>query len=144
MLNVIKTQLLSEQNVLPTKEVMKNVLGESYLVFNELMEIITNNQFKLVKKCGHYKGGKYWLCKVCYKKKTVFWLSVLDNFFKVGFFFTEKNGSGMTKLDIENNIKEDFKRIQKNGKLKLLVLNIHRKEQIDDVIKIIEYKKGLK
>lgn len=81
MLKVIKTQLLSEQNVLPKKEVLKNVLGESYLVFSELMGIITDNQFRLVKKCGHYKEGKYWLCKVCYKKKTVFWLSVLDNFF---------------------------------------------------------------
>jgi hypothetical protein len=144
MLTIIKTQLLAEQNILPTKEVLKNALGESYLVFNELMEIITNNHFRLVKKCGHYNGGKYWLCKVCYKKKTICWLSVLNNFFKVGFCFTEKNGLGMAELDIENNIKEDFKRIKKNGKWRLLVVNMHRKEQIDDVIKIIEYKKGLK
>lgn len=50
----------------------------------------------------------------------------------------------MEELDIENNIKEDFNRIKKTGKWKLLVVNMYRKEQIDDVIKIIEYKKGLK
>jgi hypothetical protein len=143
MLKIIKTQLLAEQNVLPTKDTLKSSLGNSYLVFNELMEIITNHQFRLVKKCGHYKGGKYWLCKVCYKKKTVFWLSVLDNFFKVGFYFTEKNGIGMEELKIENTIKEEFKRIKENGKWKLLVVNMHRKEQIKDILKIIEYKKGL-
>jgi hypothetical protein len=144
MLKVIKTKLLSEQNVLPTKEVLQNVLGETYLVFNELMEIITNNQFRLVKKCGYYNEGKSWLCKVCYKKKTVFWLSVLDNFFKLGFYFNEKNGSGMANLEIGNNIKEDFNRLKKTGKCKLLVIDMHRKEQINDVIKLIEYKKGLK
>lgn len=135
---------LPERNVLPTKEVLKNTLGESYLVFKELIDTITNNQFRLVKKCGHYKGGKYWLCKVRYKRRTIFWLSVLNNFFKVGFYFTEKSGLGITKLDIDNSIKEDFKRIEKTGKRKLLVVNIHSKEQIEDVIKIIEYKKGRK
>lgn len=143
MHKISSTLLLSEHNVFPTKEALKNALGESYLVFKELMDIITNGQFRLVKSCGNYNEGKFWLCKVCYKKKIVFWVSVLDNFFKVGFPFTEKNGLGITNLDIDRIIKEDFKRIEKTGKWKLLVVDMHGKVQIDDVVKIIEYKKGL-
>lgn len=144
MQKIIKTLLLREKNVLPTKEVLKNVLGESYQAFNELMNIISHGQFRLVKNCGYYNEGRSWLCKVCFKKKTVLWLSVLDNFFKVGFYFTEKNRKGIADLDIENKIKEDFYRIEKKNKWKLLVVDVYGYEQINDVIKLIQFKKGLK
>ncbi len=140
----MKSQLSIEQNILPTKVVLKNTLGESYLVFKELMGIITNKKYRLVKECGHYNDGIFWLCKVYYKKKTVFWLSILDNYFKIGFYFTKRRGQRIAELDIDNNLKKDFGRNSKIGRLTLLVVNMQRKEQIDDVIKIIEYKMGLK
>ncbi|PKP08994.1 MAG: hypothetical protein CVU09_13085 [Bacteroidetes bacterium HGW-Bacteroidetes-4] len=34
----------------------------------------------------YYNDGKAWLCKVSYKKKTVFWLSVWEAYFKVAFY----------------------------------------------------------
>ena len=139
----MKSQLLEEQNVLPTKEVLKNTLGESYLVFKELMGIIINKKYRLVKECGHYNDGIFWLCKVCYKKKTVFWLSILDNYFKLGFYFTRRKGLGIAELDIDNELKKDVSQNSKTGRLILLVINMQKKEQIDDVIKIIQYKMGL-
>lgn len=144
MHKIIKTLLLREQNVLPTKELLKNSLGESYQAFNELMNIISHGQFRLVKRCGYYNEGRSWLCKVCFKKRTVLWLSVLDNFFKVGFYFTEKNKKGIAELDIENKIKEDFYRSEQKNKWKLLVVDVYGNEQINDVIKLIQYKKSLK
>ncbi len=140
----METRLLREQDVPPTKEVLANALGNSYPAFEALMEIITNPQYGLVPEWNYYKDGKAWLCKVCYKKKTVFWLSVWTDFFKTTFYFTEKNCSGVIVLDIEEKIKEDFERNKSIGKLIPLTLNIDRKEQIQDLLKIIEYKKSLK
>jgi hypothetical protein len=136
--------LLKEKDVLPTMEVLENVLGESYSAYIELMGIMTNPEFGLVTQWHYYSDGKAWLCKVSYKKKTVFWLSVWDKFFKVGFYFTEKNSSGVLKLDIEEKIKEDFVQRKSIGKLMPLSININSREQIADVLKIIGYKKSLK
>ena len=72
------------------------------------------------------------------------WISVWNKFFKVGFYFTEKTRLGINELNIENKIKEDFSQSKNIGKLIPLVINVFRKEQIDDVLKIIEYKKKLK
>jgi len=140
----METLLLRDQNVKPDKEVLANALGKSYGVFEELMEIITDTKYGLDPQWNFYKDGKAWFCKVCFKKKTVFWLSVWENFFKTAFYFTEKTGSGIKELDINESIKKNFACMKHIGKLIPLVINMERKEQIKDLIRIIEYKKSLK
>lgn len=140
----METPLLKDQQIFPTDEVLKNVLYDSYPVFEELMEIITNAEYGLVPVWNYYKDGKAWLCKVCYKKKTVFWLSVWDGFFKTGFYFTEKNSSGIAGLYIDENLKESFISSKPIGKFMPLALDMRKKEQLKDLLMIIEYKKSLK
>lgn len=140
----METRLLGEKEVYPNKEVLENALGESYLAFNELIETISNEKYALVPDWRFYKDGQSWLCKVSNKKKTVCWISVWNKFFKVGFYFTEKTRLGINELDIENRIKEDFSQSKNIGKLIPLIIDVSRIEQIDDVLKIVEYKKKLK
>jgi len=140
----METQLLRDQHIFPTKEVLKNELGNSYSAFEELTEIITDPGYGLVIEWRYYNDGKAWLCKVTYKKKTIFWLSVWDKYFKTTFYFTEKNSTGIAELKIEKKIKESFSRSKHIGKLTPLTISINKKEEINDVLKIVEYKKNLK
>ncbi len=84
------------------------------------------------------------MCKVVYKKKTVFWLSIWDKFFKIAFYFTEKNCAGIAELNIDEKIKEEFSQRKVIGKLLPLAINMSRKEQIEDAITIVLFKKSLK
>lgn len=136
--------LLRDQGIPPTSEVLETVLAGSYPVLRELMDIITADTCGLVPQWNYYKDGKAWLCKIGYRKKTICWLSVWDKFFKLGFYFTEKNCSGIANLDIEESIKESFSKSKNIGKLIPLTLQVNRKEQITDILKIIDYKKSLK
>jgi hypothetical protein len=43
----METLLLREQNQFPTNEVLKNVLGESYLIYEEMIQIITDKEYGL-------------------------------------------------------------------------------------------------
>ncbi len=140
----METQLLRDQNIQPGKEVLEAALKESYPVYEEMVETITGTKYMLVPQWNYYKDGRAWLCKVTYKNKTVFWLSVWDGFFKTGFYFTEKNSGGIADLEISQSIKEDFVKGKPIGKLLPLTLIIGRNEQIKDLLKIIEYKKSLK
>jgi hypothetical protein len=135
--------LLKDQDVFPSKAVLEKVLKGNYSTFEELMKIVTDKKYGLVAEWNYYKDGKSWLCKVCYKKKTVFWLSVWDKYFKTAFYFTEKNCSGIADLDIKESIKKDFRDRKPVGKLLPLVIEMSKKEQIKDLLKIIEYKKSL-
>lgn len=140
----METIQLKDPQILPTGEVLAGVLGESYPVFDELMKTITDPAFGLVVDWHYYNDGKAWLCKVVHKKKTVFWLSAWEGHFKTTFYFTEKNCSGILEMSINENIKKEFSECKPIGKLLPLTFEMKQKEQLPDLLKIIEYKKGLK
>ena len=140
----METILLRDQQIFPTEEVLESALGDSYSAYEDLIKTITDTRYGLVPQWNYYKDGKAWLCKVSHKKKTIFWLSVWDKFFKTTFYFTEKTGTGVATLDIEERIKESFSSSKSIGRLIPLTLHITGKEQVKDVLKIVEYKKNLK
>ena len=137
----MEVQLLREQEIYPSKEVLSNVLGNVYDVWAALEQQVTQGEWSLTLDWNYYKDGKSWLCKVCHKKKTVFWLSVWEGFFKATFFFTEKHLEGLAQLDIAEQIKEDFCRMKPIGKLLPMLITMERQEQIPDLLKIIKFKK---
>lgn len=141
----METQLLKNNQEFPDNKTLKNARGDSsFVAYQNLMELITTERYALVAEWAYYNDGKAWLCKVQHKKKTVFWLSAWDGFFKTTFYFTLKNCMGVVELDIDEKIKDDFGRSKSIGKLIPLTINIEHKEQLNDLLKIIEYKVSLK
>jgi hypothetical protein len=136
--------LLTDPQIYPSNEVLRDALKNSYSVYEELTGIVTDSEYGLVQEWNYYKDGKAWLCKVCYKKKTVFWLSVWDSYFKTGFYFTEKNIPGIAELDIDESIKEEFNSRKPVGRLLPLGINMSCKDQLKDLLTIIRFKKSLK
>lgn len=137
-----ETILLSNSEIYPTDEVLEKVLGKNiFRVYEALIKIITSVEFELKPEWNFYKDGKSWLCKVTSKKKTIFWLSVWENYITTGFYFNAKNRSGIFSLKINPKIIQQFEEAKPIGKLFPLVLDIDNTGQFDDLIEIIRYKK---
>jgi hypothetical protein len=136
--------LLREKEMEPTDKVLQNVLGkERFIIYQEIMKTFTD-EFSLEPQWQFYKDGNAWLCKVVYKKKTILWLSIWENYIKTGFYFTDKTGIGVLELDIDNKIKEVFEVAKPIGKLIPLIIDIDQQKQIKDLKEVVRYKKGLK
>jgi len=141
----METQLLKNPGVLPSLNVLKNVLGSNiYEVYELFISKITGADFGLTYEWNYYNDGKSWFCKVINKKKTILWLSVWDEYFKIAFYFTEKHLEGIEALDISEKIKEDFYKTKPVGRLLPMLFAINQKEQLDDLLKVVVYKKSLK
>jgi hypothetical protein len=140
----MEVQLLRDQEIFPSKEALSEVLGDVYAAWEALEAQITQGEYGLMLEWNYYKDGKSWLCKVLNKKKTVMWLSVWEGFFKATFFFTEKHLEAIAALAIADTIKEDFCRTKPVGKLLPMLISISKLEQLDDLLKIIVFKKQLK
>jgi hypothetical protein len=136
--------LLNDPAVPPSPEVLQNVLGPSYPVYEKTMAVITGEPYGLVPEWRYYNDGKAWLCKVVFKKKTIFWLSVWDGYFKAGFYFVERHCGGIHELDIDQSVKDALIASKPFGALFPVALSISRPEQIEDLLTLIRYKKGLK
>ena len=132
--------ILSDPAIQPTPDVLQKALGESYIVFTDLSTILTS-EHNLSMDWKYYRDSKAWLCKVAAKKKTIFWLSAWDGFFKTSFFFLERHLEGLAKLETS----EECYILEKEwGKMIPLIFSITSSTQINDLLKIIVYKKGCK
>jgi len=140
----METMFLKDPQVLPTPEALCGALGSSYPAYEELVATIGNPTYAIEANWNYYNDGKAWLCKMAYKKKTVFWLSVWDGFFSTTFYFTAKNCTGIFDLEINQSIIDDFNSSEPVGKLLPLLIEVREKEQLPDLLKIIDYKKRLK
>jgi len=137
--------LLRDSEINPTNEVLEKALGKDiFQVYETLIKTITNVEFELKPEWNFYKDGKAWLCKVTYKNKTIFWLSIWEKCIKTGFYFTEKTRLGIFSLQINKKIVQDFEKTKTVGKLFPLVVEIDKKSQLEDLKEIIKYKKSLK
>ncbi|OFZ09570.1 MAG: hypothetical protein A2465_04990 [Bacteroidetes bacterium RIFOXYC2_FULL_39_11] len=139
----METQLLREQEIIPNDENLLGVIPELFPLYRNFTSLINNDMHCLKAEWNYYKDGKSWLCKVTFKKKTVFWLSLWNNYLKVGFYFTEATIKGIDQLEIAKEIKESIKDVKMVDKLAPLILNISKDEQLDDLSRIIEYKKSV-
>ena len=131
--------LLSNPEIFPTNEVLKETLKESYVVYEELRTILTEQG--VVFDWKYYNDSKAWLCKVSFKKKTVFWLSAWNGYFKTSFFFLERHLEGIMALEIDNT---HYTLEKEWGKMIPLLFCISKNEQLTDLQKVVEYKKKAK
>jgi hypothetical protein len=136
--------LLNDKSIPVTDEVLRMTLGKSFPVYQKMMETITGPEYGLAPEWKYYNDGKAWLCKVAYRRKTIFWLSAWDGYFQTSFYFLERHCQGIAELDIDAQIKDQLKSAKPFGTLFPVTLKMSGKEQTRDLLKIIEYKKNLK
>lgn len=118
-------QLLKDPGISPMPGALEGELGkEVFALYTSLQEVISSPEMELNAEWNYYTDGKAWLCKVAYKKKTIFWLSAWENHLKASLYFTEKTREGVFKLHLQDEIKRDFNQAKPIGKLIPLTLRI--------------------
>ncbi len=137
----MRQPVLVDEAIYPDEGVLSSALGDTFPAYSEFVSAIQSESIGCACLWKYYRDGKSWLCKVTFRKKTVFWLAVYDGCFTVGFYFTEKTGTGIPALDIDAAVKEQFASAKLIGKLRPLVLTIHGHGRLNDAYVLIEYKK---
>lgn len=138
-------KLLSDKSVFPTDLVIQAILANVFSVFKEFTNIITSEKYSLNYEWRYYNDGKRWLMKICFKKKTIIWLSVNEGCFSVTFYFANRPDIDLNGLKISTELKQQFSENRIDSK-KLTPLTIHvkTKKQLTDIYSIIDHKKSLK
>ena len=134
--------ILNNPDIFPDEKILQDTLSESvYRLYYRLINtIIVDKKLNLSAEWRYYKDGKSWLCKVVNKKRTIFWLSVWEGYFKVSFYFTEKHKDGIASLPICESVKSQFNAAKSIGKLIPLTIDIYNEEQLADLIEIVKFR----
>jgi len=134
-----ETPVLTNKDEYPDVIVIERALKGRFVIYDELVNSLTTEPYNLMYDWKFYKDGSAWLCKF-HQKKTVFWLSIWDGFFKVTFYFSAKHCEEIEDLKIDQRIKSAYKDAPFTGKLKPLTIDVSDKNLIKDILRIVEYK----
>ncbi len=134
--------LLNDAHIYPTDTVLTSILSNCIEVYQTFTGNLPEYGVKL--EWRFYNDGNAWLSKGISKRKTVFWISIWQGFFKVSFHFTEKTRLGVMDLPIANEMKTRMKNEQVKGKLVSLIIDVSESTQLKDVFTLISYKQSCK
>lgn len=140
----MSNSVLTNKDQFPTEEIIFSHIGKSKVIWKELFEHIQKEHPDLTQEWRYYNDGKSWLMKVQRKSKTIFWLSVIENAFRITFYFGGKAEQAVLDSAISDELKKQFKEGKSYGKIKGLTLLMNKKKYLKEARELIKLKISLK
>jgi len=136
--------VLSDKNQYPADEVIFTHLGRSGDLWTSFFKALDEERADFSREWRYYNDGKSWLMKVQYKKKTVFWLSLIPGSFRITFYFTDRAGDAVKASPIAEELKKQFLEGKKYNKIRGLTVTFRNKKDIAYARTLIELKLTIK
>lgn len=132
--------VLTNKDQYPTDEVIFSHIGKTKTHWESLFKHIHSNHPDFKEEWRYYNDGKSWLMKITHKTKTIFWLSVIPNAFRITFYFGDKAEPSIMACKIPDELKTSFKEGKRYGKIRGLTLLMNSKKNIEAAKQLIEIK----
>lgn len=136
--------LLTDRNIYPTDDYVFSFIGEKKEFWQTIMKYMSENFKGSAGEWNFYNDGKRWLFKMVYKKKTVFWATILQSAFKITFYLGNKAEPVIENSDLPQNMKDDFKTVKRYGLIRPVSIIVDSIDDVDNVLKMINIKSKLK
>ena len=132
--------LLNDKNEYPNDDVLVRYLGKTKAIWDAFVVEISSTFPSMSFEWKFYNNGKSWLCKLVHKKKTMCWISIWENYFKVGFYFTDKDNKAITGLKIDQRLKDSYRSTKSSGRFKPLTIDVKTKKALLNIIELTRYR----
>lgn len=136
--------LLNNKEQVPEDQLIYTLIGNNRALWDKFFNMLNNNFKEFEKSWNYYNDGKCWLMKVTNKKKTIFWLTIINNTFKISFYFTDRAEEKIFSLDIPSALKEQFKNSKKMNKIRGLSIEFKNNNDIKHSKELIDLKLAIK
>jgi len=132
--------ILTDSSVTPTDEQVFSIIGENRIHWQKLMNGIAE-QFPDAKgEWNYYNDGKNWLFKMIRKKKTLFWIGVHSDTFRITFYFGDKAESLIEESELDEILKAEFRTGKRYGKIRGLSIRVMNAKDINNAFILIGIK----
>jgi len=122
--------VLSDPAVYPTEEVLSSHLRKAKASFVSLFAYNHANFPDFEERWKYYNDGKSWLMNVSRKKKTIFWLSIRNGWFRTTFYLNSKGAECVPGARIPKGLKTKF-RESAGKKIRGITVEIKAKADVE-------------
>jgi hypothetical protein len=82
--------VLTDKSLCPTDDLIFSIIGRNRVHWQKLIASVHQKYPDTQELWKYYNDGKSWLFRMIQKKKTLFWVGVLKDTFRVTFYFSGK------------------------------------------------------
>lgn len=136
--------VLTDPNVKPTEELIFSIIGENSVYWEKLVDYVYDNHFDITEEWRFYNDGKSWLYRTLRKKKTLYWIGVIKDTFRISFWFGDKAEPVLLASALPDNIKEEFRNAKRYAHSRAISIEVHTEEDVRNAIALIELKVKMK
>ena len=136
----METNILSDESVRPTDELVFSIIGDRELLWKQTMSYLYDNNNDISEAWKYYKDGKSWLFRALKKKKTIFWIRLVDDTFRIAFWFAEKLEPIIVQSELPDRLKEEYKSAKSFNKSRCIYIDMQDSGDLQNVKKLIDLK----
>jgi hypothetical protein len=132
--------VLTDKLVTPTDDLIFSIIGENRVHWKTLFAGIQNKFPDATGVWNYYNDGKNWLFKMERKKKTLFWIAIHKDTFRITFYFGDKAEPLIVKSDLPAAVIEEFKTGKRYGKIRAISMMVQDAVAIDNAFMLMDIK----
>jgi hypothetical protein len=136
--------VLGDKSVYPTEDFLFSIIGDKKVVWQKIMNHVNQNYKDITEEWRYYNDGKQWLFKVQLKKKTIFWIGVLQDTFRITFYFGNKAEPVIVNSNLPDKMKNDFVSGKKYGNIRAISIRISGAGDLENIYKLVDLKVKIK
>lgn len=135
---------LTNPNMMPTDELVRSALGTNEVYWKDLHSYLADKHPVAAGEWRYYNDGKQWLYKTVKKSKTLYWTNLMEDTFRVTFYFGNKAEPLIDASMLPTEIKEGFRNGKRFGQLRAITIEVRSAEDLANICQLIELKDKLK
>jgi hypothetical protein len=136
--------VLTDPQIQPTEELIFSFIGENRVYWENILEYLYNKHSDISEEWRFYNDGKSWLYRTLRKKKTIYWIGIQKDTFRVSFWLSEKAESIIESSDLPENIKDDYRNARRFKIGRCITIVVSKPEDFENIVQLIELKLKLK
>jgi hypothetical protein len=136
--------VLTDKLIIPTPELLSSILGEKSILWDRIVQTMKADYAGIEEVWRYYNDGKQWLFRLIRKKKTIFWIGVLKDTFRVSFYFGDKAEDMIESSNLPDHIKKGFKTAKRYNNFRGITIKVFDSNDADNILKLAAIKMKLK
>jgi hypothetical protein len=136
--------VLNDKSVIPNNDLVFSIIGDKRILWQQILNYLHDNYNDITEVWKFYNDGQSWLFRTLKKGKTIFWIQVLENTFRITFYFGNKAEPIIEQSDLPESIKTDFRNAKRFNTTRGISIEMADENDVINAIKLIELKLKIK
>lgn len=136
--------VLTDPSVKPNNDIVFPIIGDKSIFWQKIINYLYDNYNDISEEWNFYNDGKSWLFRTLRKKKTVFWIGVLKDTFRIAFWFGNKAEAIIEQSDLPESIKISYRNAKKYKIGRSISIILKSPSDAENAIKLVDLKLKLK